>query len=694
LPRNKLFIMSLVGTVLACVGVSAGQPPWSGVLAPSRAINWSTAGATITNRTTACTTQPALLAGSGNAAANLATLNIAIAAAITQANCVVNIPAGTWYVGGSLLIESTSGGGNFTLRGAGANQTFLVFTSTNSNCNGNGQTPMCIWSKDGIYLYGIKSPSASWSSGYSQGTTTVTLSTVSGLKVGMQLILYQADPASDTGNIWSCQTTGSNGDCSEEGSHGIAIAGNGESETKIVASCGASAIGAACTSTSVTLATPIEDPNFSSSQAPGAAWGSYLPITGVGIENLSSDFSGAGSLSSGMFFSNAHNCWVMGVRSINNTVSGASANSHIALWLTTHSTVRDSYMYGSNPASGGYGTDAVSGAADNLFENNIYQHMASGMQTEGCNGCVFGYNYAVDLYFGNSGSTWQIQDSDHHSVGDAFNLYEGNESPELEADTIHGTAWMLTDFRNYRSGHALNDEFCGTPGCMIQATFAYADLAFSRYFNVVGDVLGSTGYQTTYTTQSASASDCGSMSKSSVSIFVLGYSDQGGVNYSPSCLDTTFTIPNDSLVAATLMRWGNYDTVTSAVRWCGNSSNPGWATTCSSTSEVPTTAPVYPNPVPSGTTLPPSFYLSSKPAFWNSAIPWPSAGPDVSATGSLAVAGVGGHVYLDPAANCYLNVMGGAVDGSSGTLTFNPASCYYISGGAPQAPSGLQATVN
>src|SRR5271157_4143076 len=61
------------------------------------------------------------------------------------------------------------------------------------------------------------------------------------------------------------------------------------------------------------------------------------------------------------------------------------------------------------------------------------------------------------------------------------------------------------------------------------------------------------------------------------------------------------------------MRWGNYDVVTGAVRWCGNSSDPGWDTTCSSTSEVPSSLAspntALSNPVPSTTTLPASFFL-------------------------------------------------------------------------------------
>jgi hypothetical protein len=140
------------------------------------------------------------------------------------------------------------------------------------------------------------------------------------------------------------------------------------------------------------------------------------------------------------------------------------------------------------------------------------------------------------------------------------------------------------------------------------------------------------------------------------------------------------------------MRWGNYDVVTGAVRWCGNSSDPGWTTICGSTSEVPTGLGNYANAVPASTTLPPSFYLSAKPAWWPSGKAWPPIGPDV--TGGN-VANVAGHVYTIPSHDCYLNVMGGATNGTGAVLTFSAAKCYSNSSATlPAPPTGLQAIVN
>lgn len=94
--------------------------------------------------------------------------------------------------------------------------------------------------------------------------------------------------------------------------------------------------------------------------------------------------------------------------------------------------------------------------------------------------------------------------------------------------------------------------------------------------------------------------------------------------------------------------------------------------------EVPSMLNPYGNTVPSSPPkLPPSFYLTAKPSWWvlpsGTTATFPGIGPDV--TGGN-IPNVGGHAYLRPAANCYLNVMGGTTDGSSGVLTFDPSSCY------------------
>lgn len=84
-------------------------------------------------------------------------------------------------------------------------------------------------------------------------------------------------------------------------------------------------------------------------------------------------------------------------------------------------------------------------------------------------------------------------------------------------------------------------------------------------------------------------------------------------------------------------------------------------------------------------TLPASFYLSSEPTtWWAPGIPWPPIGPDV--TGGLSEGF--GYVNMNPAMNCYMNVMGGVAGGAGSPLTFNANSCYPI---APPTGPGAAA---
>jgi hypothetical protein len=154
---------------------------------------------------------------------------------------------------------------------------------------------------------------------------------------------------------------------------------------------------------------------------------------------------------------------------------------------------------------------------------------------------------------------------------------------------------------------------------------------YSRYFNIIGNVLGTPGLSNTY------ADLCCSGTNPTTAIYTVGWAgDDGGADsgYGPS----------DTYTTTSLMRWGNYDTVTAAVQW-----NAG---------EVPSgLTDGFANPVPSGHTLPPSFYSNAQPAFWNdgigqSSIPWPPIGPDVSGGNIPNAGGYANHI---PAEVCYAN---------------------------------------
>lgn len=580
--------------------------------------------------------------------ATVSQINAAIASAPSQS--VVQLAAGTYHLSGEIIFNNVS---NVTLRGAGANQTFLVFSSGG---NGNGLGAVIYIANGDTDYSGGPSNVATWTSGYATGTTSVKLSAVttgsiSNLKVGSLLILDQQDDASDPGNIFVCQTSGSDGSCSQEGGVGSGRPGRAQTQQVIVTSISGNG------PWTVGITPGLYAPNWRSGQNPGAWWSNSLPATGDGIESLSIDATAVSNENGSVIqFDNVANSWVKNIRSVNGSGSNA-LHKHVWLYQSSHITVRDSYFFGSGGASESYGVDTSYSSSDNLIENNICQHIATCTISEGDTGSVFGYNFAIDNFYtaGGGAPDWQQGDAYHHSAADNYKLWEGNQGTSFELDNIHGTSFMLSAFRNYYSGF---DPAGGGP--KTTQTIPIQIYAYSRYVNLVGNVLGTPSIHTTYTAAPASTTDCGSSSKGNTSIYVFGFSSEMGTRFAPlgTCpngLGAAFSMFDDMVAGTSLMRWGNYDTVTASSQF--------------NASEVPSGISPYGNPVPSSQNLPASFYLGGQPAFWATAFgtpPWPAVGPDV--TGGN-ISGTGGHANDNPAKMCFENLTPDAKYGTTATIS-------------------------
>ncbi|MGA2001516.1 MAG: discoidin domain-containing protein [Terriglobales bacterium] len=616
-------------TALAELNV-LGTPVWSGILAPSRAINWSTAGVTggIPNRTTVCATIDPY---DGPADA----INTAIA------NCpsgqVVLLSAGTFNLTSGIVFDNKS---NVTLRGAGPDQTFLLF-SAGGSCTGVGGADVCLITADtgdgGDQDY---SNAATWTGGYSVGTTSITLGSattgsIAALQVGSQIFLDQLDDASDPGTVYVCSAYGV---CSTSGSSRNGRPGRGQVEPQLVTSISGTG------PWTIGISPGIRMPNISAAKSPQAWWDNGLPIQNDGIENLTiDDTPDASCCTNGIFILNGRNNWIRNIRSV------YAAQKHVWLYQTTHTTIRDSYFYGSVPTSDHYATDSFVGA-DNLTENNIFQHVAASMMNEGCIGCVGAYNYALDDYYTGTpvgtAPEWQQASSYQHSVGDAYILWEGNQGIGMTSDDVHGTSNFSTAFRNYWNGR---DIAGGSDGGKTLQTNAVILNTFNRFYNIVGNVLGTAGYHDNYTSAAPGGTSC------NTSIYALGWGD--------NC--SSGAIADDTLVATTLMRWGNYDTVNNAIRF--------------DNSEVPTALAEFANPVPATQALPGSLYLDARPS-WFGSVPWPPIGPDVTGGDSP---NVGGHAYKIPAQLCYEN---SARDANGMLTNFNADLCYAAASGPAARP--------
>src|SRR5690349_1571851 len=186
MKRKYGLLFSLI--LLFMVPTSAHAQLWTGIIDPSRAIDWSKAGIPggIPNRTIICATL--------NPGATAAQINAAIASC--PANQVVFLSAGTYNLSSGITF---SGSNNVTLRGAGADQTQLVMLGA-SGCIIQSAS-VCI---AGPSFTGPGNPGTirNWTAGYAKGTTQLTLSSTSGLSVGSLLILDQLDDATDTGGVF------------------------------------------------------------------------------------------------------------------------------------------------------------------------------------------------------------------------------------------------------------------------------------------------------------------------------------------------------------------------------------------------------------------------------------------------------------------------------------------------------------
>lgn len=600
--------MQRLALLLVFVCAPAFAQQWSGVLAPSRAADWSQAGAgPIPNRTTICANL--------SPGATAAQINSAIAAC--PAEGVVKLAAGTYSVGSPGIVFDDKSG--VTLRGAGSNATIINFTG-NNNCGGMGGDVCFIngqpnWTGDPTNV-------ANWTAGYAPGSTQITLSSTTNLKVGTVIILDQLnDTNTDNGGVWVCGTGGINVCASE------AQSGTGRTNRQLMQLVRVTAI----SGNNVSITPAIRMPNWRSDRSPGAWWSSDTPVMSSGIEDLQLNHTSSSGAESGIYFYNAYNCWVKGIASVK------GPRNHVWLYQSAHITVRDSYFFDTKgQESESYGVEHFQ-ASDNLIENNIFQHIAAAMLSDGGDGSVFGYNFSINDYY--AVADWAQGSAYHHGPGNNFFLWEGNDGFGLIADNVHGTAHFITAFRNRFQGWEQGKSLQTVPVHIYAA---------NRFFNIIGNVLGDVTYHNTYSAQAG-----GSSAGCDRAIYGIGWGGNCGGGGG---------LPNDPLAVSTLMRWGNYDTVNDAARF--------------QSAEVPTGSALYPNSVPASQTLPNSFYLNSKPTFFGS-VPWPAIGPDV--TGG-SEAGIGGHNAKIPARRCFEDVMRGTW-GDTTARTFDASACYN---GTPQ----------
>jgi hypothetical protein len=619
---RRLTILMLLWALLAPHGVSA--QPWSGILDPTRAIDWSTAGVTggPATRTTICST---VAAYTGTAA----TINTALQGC--PSGQVVSLGAGTFTLSTGITFQNGSTAlQNITIRGAGPDQTTLVFTG-DTGCTGL-HTLICVADVSGVYNNGVGSHVVNWTAGYTQGTTAITVSDASSLAVGMYIFLDQLNDADAVASTYARFIT-----VNSPWNTSAIVSGRGTTAATNRAILQRVKI-TAINGTTLTISPGVAYPGITAGQTPQVWWAGTVAQTpvGIGIENLTvNNQTGNTALQGNIQFFNASESWVKNVRSLNSGVS------HILIDESSKIEVRDSYFYGENHAPGGgtqYTIEMLM-ASHSKIENNIMQQTTAPIKAGGSIGCVAGYNFAIDTLW--VGTDMQQAIFPTHEAGASMFLLEGNDLNGTLHDLSHGSTAVETHFRN---------RYTGTQSGKTTHTVPAILQGFNRFNNFVGNVLGTFGYHTNYESSTGPQGVTGSFT---TSIYSIGYTASGesdsGAGY-------------DSTAITSLLRWGNYDYATGTIRW--------------NASEIPTD-----NAVPGNHVLPASFYLAAQPAWWGT-MPFPPIGPDV--TGGTDVSG---HAYNIPAKTCYLTTMGGPADGTGGVLIFNANACYNPT---PPGPTGIQ----
>jgi hypothetical protein len=542
------------------------------------------------------------------------------------------LSAGTYTLSGGIVFQKS----NVTLRGDGADRTKLIINGTTSGCAlfYNAAVRMCAGGENiGTTAGGGPGPdfSATWTGGYSQGTSVITLSSTTGLAVGSTIFLDQVNDSADgwpsSGDIYVCENSQP---CSWEGGNSYARVNRVQTELHEVT---------AINGNSVTISPPVMAPNYRSSQSPGAWWGTTsVVLKKSGIEDMTIDFTGGGA--AGIEMVNVTDTWIKGVRIIR-TGGPGSFVFHVLIINGFRVTTRDNYFYGPEIQGNTQYAYTPHVSSRLLFENNIlHRNIAPVASNDPEVGSVYGYNYVDGAHYATPGFQ-------PHNAGDLLNLYEGNNLGSYFADSIHGTHFFMTLFRNHF------DKFAHNSGCA-EACAGIVLNSHSRFFNLVGNVLGG------YSVYEANMAD------NDNAAFQLGFQGSHGGT----------TLGNDSHVKRTLLRWGNWDSATNTTRFVA--------------AEVPSGIQSFANPVPQTQTIPDSFYLPGKPS-WFKTVAWPPIGPGVT-NGNIS--GYGGMANKIPARVCFETTPIDSAYGSKNIRNFNAAACYGSGSGQtvppPTAPSNVR----
>jgi PKD repeat protein len=471
------------------------------IIPADRLIDWSFAGVPggIPSRGTISTTL--------NAGSTHTQINNAIAAC--PSGQVVLLGAGVYQLAGTITFGSKGG---VTLRGVGPGRT-TIYTSGRMAITSDSPSFTSY-----IYL----------SSGYTKGSTTVTLSSTPSAtyRVGN---LIQIDQNDDYDLVWHRSGNWAGTRNLRFTARITGVSGNNVSFT------------------------PPLPYSLNASYSPGVRAASVCSSL-CGIEGLTVDTGDSDSIQ----LRGADRCWIYKVEVKN----GGTTVGHIVLQDCSQCEVRKTYVhhaYGYPGQPEGYGITLYYGASSCLVEDNIVYRTAPGILCESASGCAITYNYFKDMCRDGVVHPWQVPLVANHGPHGIMDLWEGNMAEKWQNDGYHGSTSHQILFRN--NIHGVNSFYT--------MERRLVDLCRGSYYHsVVGNVIGDALWSPNrYEAPVDFGHDEGF-------IYVLGFPNPGNSHLSPETDWTNWTAPlPDAKVMATLIRHGNYDYYNHAVVWDANISS-------------------------------------------------------------------------------------------------------------------------
>lgn len=394
-----------------------------------------------------------------------AAIQSSIDAAAAISNRVVELPEGTFRINAALVMKT-----GVTLRGQGTN-TIISYHGSNGKVIQFGDENT-----------GVSMDERAISGSPAKGDTTITVASTTAKFVAGNLMLI--DQLNHTDGLLVVTKEGTQGQqctfCSRDSGD--------RSLMQIVLITGVSG-------NDITFTPPLYW-KLSSGNSPEAL--AYAPmIQWAGVEDLKI-YSNGTAVGQGCNFPmfGYINCWVKNVE------SDYCDGDHVTLRRGLFAEIRDSYFHNGYTHAPGSVESSVAlqqGASANLIENNIIRRAHVSINLTGASGNVIGYNYTTNGFSSGAVNAASFGAIIFHGAHALMNLFEGNVGTIFNQDAVWGSSSHNTVFRNFFSGETWhNPPYTGRGDedlDNLHHGFQNAQaihLGFStRYFNIVGNVLGS-----------------------------------------------------------------------------------------------------------------------------------------------------------------------------------------------------------